>query len=359
MAEPLELLNELVHLAHERSGESRRKFLRQVTDVFMLTPERYTDLQRQCFGEIIEKVAYDLEWQMRKELALRICSENYAPRKLIQRLAHDEIPVAQPVLEQSPVLTEVDLVQVSENRSQDHLLAITKRMDIGTRLATVLVKHGDGRVIESLVHNQQAKISPDDIQHIAKRAESCNLLQLALVRRRDLPKSVMIDLFEHVSESLKNELQDRIADSDMKNLEEVIDSMKANVLQSKQSRVELHIDELARYGRLNEQSLLRFVKEDKPLEFLIGLAKFLGIDISTVQQALADETGEGLSIALRAADFSAGSFKEIAMCPMTTVSSDLPTVMQLVRLYQKMPRENAQQAMGFLRIRLQADQASL
>ena len=135
MAEPLELLNELVHLAHERSGESRRKFLRQVTDVFMLTPERYTDLQRQCFGEIIEKVAYDLEWQMRKELALRICSEHYAPRQLIQRLAHDEIPVAQPVLEQSPVLTEVDLVQVSENRSQDHLLAITKRMDIGTRLA--------------------------------------------------------------------------------------------------------------------------------------------------------------------------------------------------------------------------------
>ena len=124
MAEPLELLKELVHLAHERTDESRCKFLRQVTDVFMLTPERYTDLQRQCFGEIIEKVAYDLEWQMRKELARRISSENYAPRKLVQRLAHDVIPVAQPVLEQSPVLTEVDLVQVSENRSQDHLLSI-------------------------------------------------------------------------------------------------------------------------------------------------------------------------------------------------------------------------------------------
>jgi uncharacterized protein (DUF2336 family) len=359
MAEPLELLKELVHLAHERADESRCKFLRQVTDVFMLTPERYTDLQRQCFGEIIEKVAYDLEWQMRKELARRISSENYAPRKLVQRLAHDVIPVAQPVLEQSPVLTEVDLVQVSENRSQYHLLAITKRMDIGTRLAAVLVKHGDGHVIESLVHNQQAEISLDDIQHIAKRAESCNLLQLALVRRRDLPKSVMIDLFDHVSESLKNKLQERIADSDMRNLEDVIDSMKANVLQSKQSRAELHIDELARSGRLNEQSLLCFVKKNKPLEFLIGLAMFLEIDISTVQQVLTDETGKGLSIALRAADFSAGSFKEIVMCPMTTVDSELPTVMQLVRLYQNMPRENAQEAMRFLRMRMQADQASL
>lgn len=347
MAEPLELLTELVRLAREHTDESRRKLLRGITDVFMLAPGSYTDLQKQCFGDIIEEVAYDLEWQMREELARRIAAETHAPRKLVHRLAHDEIVVARPVLEQSPVLTEEDLVQVSENRSQDHLLAITKRMDIGIRLSAVLVDRGEDRVVDSLVRNQKAKISPDNIQRIAKRAESSHQLQLALVKREDLPKDVMIGLVEHISEKLKAELQEKIADNDMLNLEEVAVSMKASITESKASRAELYVEKLARRGELNERRLLRLVSEKKPLEFLLGLAKFLRIDISTVQQAMTDETGEALLIVFRAAGFSATSFKEIAMSPITGIPSDLSTVQELVRVYLRMPRENAQRALRF------------
>jgi uncharacterized protein (DUF2336 family) len=107
---PLDELRQLADLAHEHSDENRRMLLRGITDVFMLAPGSYTDLQKQCFGDIIEEVAYDLEWQMREELARRIAAETHAPRKLVHRLAHDEIVVARPVLEQSPVLTEEDLV---------------------------------------------------------------------------------------------------------------------------------------------------------------------------------------------------------------------------------------------------------
>jgi uncharacterized protein (DUF2336 family) len=347
MAESLELLTELVRLAREHTDESRRKLLRRITGVFMLAPGSYTDLQKQCFGDIIEEVAYDLEWQMREELARRIAAETHAPRKLVHRLAHDEIVVARPVLEQSPVLTEEDLVQVSENRSQDHLLAITKRMDIGIRLSAVLVNRGEDRVVDSLVRNQKAKISPDYIQRIAKRAESSHQLQLALVKREDLPKDVMIGLVEHVSEKLKAELQEKIADNDMLNLEEVAVSMKASITESKASRAEHYVEELARRGELNERRLLRLVSEEKPLEFLLGLAKFLRIDISTAQQAMTDETGEALLIVFRAAGFSATSFKEIAMSPITGIPSDLSTVQELVSVYLRMPRENAQRALRF------------
>lgn len=358
MPDPLELLQQLNCLAYEKSEESRRSLLKQITDVFMLSPQEYTDLQRQYFGEIIEIIAYDLEWQIRRELARCIASESHAPKTLVKRLAHDEIPVAQPVLEQSPVLNEQDLVQVSEVRSQDHLLAITNRMDIGTRLAAVLVKRGDERVIQGLAQNQQAKISTHDMEYIAGQAKNCGLLQRALIRRRDIPKKILIDLLEHVSENLRSDLQDRIADSDMRNLDQVIDSMKSDVFESEQSRVERHIDELARSGKLSEQVLIHYVKDEKPLEFMLGLANLLGTDIETTQRMLADKTGEGLSLAVRAVDFSVTSFKEIAMSPMSAVPSDLATVMRLVRLYQRLSKENAQQTIDFALMRKQESTAS-
>ena len=352
MVDPLEALKELTYLAHEHKDDAgRRALLRRVTDVFLDAPRSFTEQQNQYFGDIMEMLAYDLERQVREELARRIAAEADAPRNLVHRLANDEISVARPVLEQSPALTEDDLVELSERNSQEHLLAITKRMDIGIRLSAVLVHRGRDNVVESLVRNEKAKIAPDTVQRVADRAKGSEALQSALVDRKDVPREIMIGLLEHVSDKLKHTILDKLTDADRENLDDIIGSMRADMETSKRTQAERYIEDLARRGALNEQILLRFAFEEKPMEFFLALGKLLDVDVQTVRRVLTDGSGQALAVACRANDFSVEAFKEIALSPMTSITSAVDGVLPLVRAYQRLSKGNAQRAMRYWRTR--------
>ena len=357
MTHSFHALRRLAYQAHEHmDDQNRRALLRRITDVFLDEPGSFSKQQYQHFGAIMEKLAYDLESQVREELARRIAAEASAPRQLVHRLASDEISVAQPVLEQSPVLTEHDLIELSEQGSQEHLLAITKRKDIGIRLSAVLVHHGRDGVVESLVHNENAELAPDTVQRIAVRAEGSEILQSALVERKDVPRDIMIGLLEHVSDRLKHTILDKLTDTDRESLDDVVSSMRADIEKSEESRAERHIENLARNSRLNEQVLLRLAFDERPMEFILGFAKMLRVDVVTVQRILTDKTGQALTIACRANGFSVTAFKEIALSPMTGIPSDVQKLRPLVRVFKMLTVDDAQRAMRFWQARKRASQ---
>jgi len=104
-------LERLVNLASETGSDQRRQLLSEITSVFLEDTNSYSDVENQFFGEIMGKVAFDLEKEVRQELAKSLATEASAPRDLIMRLAHDEISVAKPIIEKSPVLNDDDLVE--------------------------------------------------------------------------------------------------------------------------------------------------------------------------------------------------------------------------------------------------------
>lgn len=352
MSYPLSDLNSLIELAHEHEDEdSRRDLLRGITDFFLGEPGSYTQIQNDYFGDIMETLAYDLEREVREELAREIAAEKDAPRKLVKRLAGDEIAVAQPVLERSPVLTEDDLIELSQRSGQEHLLAITKRTDISANLSTVLVHRGRDDVVESLVRNETAKISPEDVQHVANRAKISEKLQSALIDRQDVPRAVLVDLIEHVSDKLKHTFLDTLSDADREKLDDIVRSIRADIETSGKSDAERCIEDLWQRRALNEHVLLRFAFENKPTEFLLGLGKLLNIDFVTAQRVTQDKTGQALIIACRACGFSVEAFKEIALSPVTGVAANLQEVLPLTRGYQKLTASNAASLMQFWRER--------
>ena len=238
-------LNQLVELAYEyEDEESRRDLLRRITDFFLVEPSSYTRTQNDYFGDIMEKLAYDLESQVREELAREIGAVADAPRKLVKRLAGDEIAVARPILEQSPVLTQDDLIDLSQRIGQEHLLAISKREDISTNLSTVLVNRGRDDVVESLVRNEAAEIAPEDVQQVANRAKISVKLQSALIDRQDVPRTILIDLIEHVSDKLKRTFLDTLTDADAEKLDDIVRSIRADIETSEKSDAEHCVEDL-------------------------------------------------------------------------------------------------------------------
>ena len=76
--------------------------------------------QMQHFDVILSKVTESVEIALRAEIAEKLADVPNAPRNLIRQLAHDEISVAQPILERSLALSEDDLVRVIRQRA-DHV----------------------------------------------------------------------------------------------------------------------------------------------------------------------------------------------------------------------------------------------
>ena len=354
MSDPLQDLRQLTWLAHQRTSRSRQALLERVTELFLAAPDSYTLEQNECFGDIMDKLAFALEQEVREELACRIADEAGAPRLLVLRLANDVISVARPVLERSPALTECDLIGLVRQRSQEHLFAITRRVDIRVRLSAVLCERGEDHVVESLLQNDTADIASETLQRIADRAKGSNVLQSALISRTDVPKTVILDLIDHVSDKLKHELLHRLTDADKTNLDAVIAAFKAQAKATEAGAVEQEIKDRADCGKLNQYVLMRFVSRGKYQHFLLGLAHLADIGVPACLKVLGDETGTALAIVCRANNFGAKTLKRIAMSPLTGIPADLKRVRDLVWTYNRLSLENARAAMAHWRARKDA-----
>lgn len=339
----LERLSALFTLPSEK--EEQESFLWQITKELFDTSGFYDQDDAEFFGGILEELAYSLERQVREGLARRIAEEERAPRQLVLRLSHDEISVSQPLLQHSPVLTEDDLVEISSTRSQDHLLAISQRMEVGIRLSSILVTRGNDHVVHHLAKNPNANMSRETIDRVADRSKSCQQIQAALIDRKDVPREVLVDLLDHVSAKVKKDLINKL---DENYLDETVASMKLNICEGEKSRAGLHIEELHERHALNEQAILRFISNDEPVEFLLGLARLFSVDVKTARQIVDDKTGRALLFSCRSNKFSPEAFKKIASSSFTAMSSDPIVVLPLVKMYSQVSEENAIHALRLI-----------
>src|SRR5271169_4290063 len=109
---------------------------------------RYSEDEIWTFGEVIGRLADEIEVAARAQLARRLARFDDAPVNIIHKLAFDdEIEVAAPILEQSKRLETYALVANVCTKSQTHMLAISKRKSIDEAVSDVLVTRGNQAVV--------------------------------------------------------------------------------------------------------------------------------------------------------------------------------------------------------------------
>lgn len=196
----------LLDLAREGSSEKRRELLRQITDVFLAHPEQRSENESVLFDEIVGAVAQDLETQVRIELSRKVAESSAPLRRTARRLAMDDIAVAAPVIEKSKSLTESDILEVIDKKSQDHMMAVTRRPDIGVKVSSALVEKGEDRVVVSLLQNNTALLDRQTYQRVAERAETSPVLHAPLVRNANVPLDMLNTVYLRVELDLRREI---------------------------------------------------------------------------------------------------------------------------------------------------------
>jgi len=349
-------LERLVDLANESGSDQRRRLLSEITSVFLEDSKNHSELESQYFGDIMGKVAFDLEQEVREELANCLSSEDSAPRDLIMRLAQDEISVAKPIIEKSSILNDDDLVMIAETKSQDHLMAMTRRTDISETVTDALVNHGSDQVLEGVVRNSGARISQTTMVRVVERSQDNEQIQAPLIERPDLPFEMMQSMFDQVSMDLKQKILKQTKEIAPEKLEEMLSSVRAKfdrkgrVRKRVLSKPELFVQDLEDKGQLNESILVTLIRSNKYPEFLVAFSKLTNIDISTAKRLAQDVTGEGLAIACKATEFDRSTFSSILMALSQGSSRSIDETYKLINLYDKIQLPVAQRTMRFWRV---------
>src|SRR3984885_460168 len=125
MTEQKSFLRDLDEAVQRGTAESRARALWHTTDL-MITG-RYSEDEIWTFGEVIGRLADEIEVAARAQLAKQLARFDQAPVNIIHKLAFDDsIEVAGPILQESEQLEEYALVANVCTKDQQHLLAIAK-----------------------------------------------------------------------------------------------------------------------------------------------------------------------------------------------------------------------------------------
>ncbi len=357
-------LKQLIAVAKEGSSEKRRDLLREITDVFMTTPDRFTSSEMQHFDVIMSRVTEQVETALRRELAEKLADVANAPAGLVRQLARDEISVAEPVLKRSEALTEEDLLSIVRQRGQEHMRAITKRREVPEKLTAELVARGDEEVLVSLAENQGAKFSSDSMEKLVNHARSVKTLQKPMTERFDLPPKLLTKMYFFVSSALKKEILKRSDMLDPALIDEAVNANRKKILKtavrdakSEVTAAHQFVQEKATANQINESLLKELMEMKRSTEFLLAFSHVTGVDTSTAQAILKDKSWESLAIASRAAGLERATFAKIVF-GLQRDNAEQNKALRILDLYLKIPQEAAERVMRFWRVRSQSAAAA-
>jgi uncharacterized protein (DUF2336 family) len=306
--EPKSFLRDLDEAVSRGTPESRAKALWHTTDL-MITG-RFSDDEIWTFGEVVTRLADEIELAARAQLSDRLARFDRAPANIINKLAFDDaIEVAGPVLRESKQLETYSLVANVCTKSQAHMLSISQRENIEERVTDELVTRGNQEVVTSVAKNNGARFSDFGFLHMVQRAEGDSILAEQLGLRKDIPRHVFQQLIAKATDDVKQRLLNERPEMAMHIQSSVADL--AGELQSKfgpASRghfvAKRVVSTQHRLGNLNESSISNYARSHRLEEVTIGLSLLCALPSDVIERAVLDRNRETLLILCKALAFS-------------------------------------------------------
>jgi uncharacterized protein (DUF2336 family) len=159
--------------------------------------------------QILDMMCADAAVLVRRALAVTLRNSPKLPRDIALKLAKDIDVIAVPVLKNSPVITDEDLVEIVLAGSSEKQVAIAQRPTLGEGLTEVLALYGSKEAVEAVSLNEGAAFSDDAYAGVLKRFANDNEIKGALIARSTLPMHVTEKLVNMVS----GELFDRLVNT--------------------------------------------------------------------------------------------------------------------------------------------------
>ncbi|QPF92101.1 DUF2336 domain-containing protein [Bradyrhizobium commune] len=359
--DPQESLIEQLEAAMAGKNMSRRAdTLRRVTELFSAGSGRFSDDQVGLFGDVMSRLARDIELNVRATFGGRLAKLPDAPRNVIRMLAFDSaIEVAGPVLRDSPQLDQATLVECSKSLSNDHLLAVSARAVLTEPVTDVLIDRGDQAVIASLAENRGARFSDQGVNALVAKTGADGDIAAAVWARPDIPRQALVKLFVQASAAVRKRLEaadPRKADLIRAAVASATDALQttARMGSHESSQAQAEIQALNAAGKLNEAKLADFAEATSFDRVSCALSLMSNLPLGLVERVLVDKQREQVLVIAKAVGLSWTTVKSILAMQAGSGGVAVDDIEQLFKNFAKLQTKTAQTALQFYRLRERA-----
>jgi uncharacterized protein (DUF2336 family) len=301
-------IREMVALARDSAPAARAQLVAGIGDLIFDEVDPASAREKDLATDILRYLVREAETAVRRALSDRLARESKAPRDLIVTLAHDDILVARPVLLESTLLADADLIEVIHQRTLQHQLAITMRQQVSETVSAALVSTGNAEVMRSLVDNPKARIARRTYEILVEQSRSVDALQAPLVRRKDLDSDLATRLYTWVSAALRKQIVLNF-DVDPKLLDEALtDSLRTVTREHPSPQVEGAVLNLASD---DPGVLLQLLRAGEIAMFEALLARKTGLRLQLARRAFYEPGGRPLATACKAIGVEKAHFAAI------------------------------------------------
>jgi len=308
--------DDLIVLAQAKTVSARKELVENVTDLFLSSEGRLSEHERALMNDILCKLVTTVEKSVKKELSRRLANIPEAPRELAAFLANESIDVAEPMLRQSEVLEDEQLIEIIRNRSDAHRMAIAIRAHVSEEVSEELIEQGGEDVIEALIKNDNAEISDLSMKYLVAESKNVDRFQEPLLNRHDLPAELACRMYWWVSAALRRKI---ILDFNMENviLDDAMELATKTAIQHNDTtdgvmRIALNLArELAGQNQLDMTFLLKCLRQEKVNLFVASLSELTGLDVKIIWRAVRERTGESIAIIARSLEIERDNFASL------------------------------------------------
>jgi len=338
----------------------KAEILRRVADLFVSGSAAFSNDHIALFDDIMDRLVREIDISARAAFGHWLGDIDNAPPNTLRRLALDDaIEVSGSILLQSTQLSEATVVEAASTKSQDHLLAISRRSSIPEVVTDVLVDRGNRQVALSTAANCGARFSEYGYSTLVTRAETEDGLALCVWSRPEVPRQHLVRLFADASEAVRLNLE--AADRGKAELIREMVVQASNQIQAKararspdHAAIYHHVRSLHNAGTLDETQLSVFANDMKFDATAIALALMCDLPINLTERLLVQQRTEQTLVIARALGLSWDTTEAILVL-QTSVNGDAngdPKDCQA--RFVKLTPELAKKALNFYRMRERA-----
>ncbi len=184
-------------------ANAAQKICRTYRDVSLSEDERRLAIR------LLEVMANDATEMVRRALAITLKNSPDLPRELALKLAEDIDNIAVPVLANSPVFTDEDLVEILKSKAAAKVTAVARRPSVSDYVVKAIIRFGDSYSVAELAANDGAVLSERSAHEVLTLYHDDDLIKASMISRKDLPLRVSEKLVSLISDDVGLQLQSR------------------------------------------------------------------------------------------------------------------------------------------------------
>lgn len=343
-------LQKLLSMALDRSVKGRETLARTIGKLFSEEERALSELERALMTDILGKLISDIEIIVRKALSEELSSTKTVPHELILMLANDEIEVARPILLESSIVEDQDLVDIIKTRTHQHQLSIAMRNDISKDVSDALVNTGKKDVIKTLLDNKNAEVSELTLEYLTDQSRRIDDFQEPLINRDDLPPHLAERMYWWVSASLRAHIL-RNYPVDIQDLDNKIQSGihklvdQDRLVAQKINPASKLAHSLEKNKLLTSDTLVQALRQGEIELFETMFCQMSGFRPAGIQKALYRTKGEGIAILCLSMGIPKQTFASIFLLSRKGSPQGLKTdprdLSRAMLIYDKVKQEDA------------------